>query len=56
MMVRQARGLLEDGEEDVFYGPLRDREGNKRVPAGENLSDDELFQRLNWYVEGVELR
>ena len=47
---------LEDGEADVFYGPVTDAGGALRVPEGENLSDTELFDRLDWYVEGVVLR
>ena len=54
--VRQMTQLLEDGEADVFYGPVTDAGGALRVPEGENLSDTELFDRLDWYVEGVVLR
>ena len=53
---RQMEKLLEDGETDVFYGPIYDRDGRLRVPEGENLPDTELFDRLDWYVEGVVLR
>lgn len=44
---------LVDGEVDVFYGPIRDTQGTLRVAEGENLSDQTLFQDLDWYVEGV---
>ena len=54
--VRQMTKLLEDGEMDVFYGPIRDTSGKLRVAEGDNLSDTELFDQLDWYVEGVELR
>ena len=54
--VRQMTTLLEDGEMDVFYGPIRDAGGRLRIAEGENPSDDELFDRLDWHVEGVELR
>ena len=54
--VRQIETLLEDGEADVFYGPVVDADGKIRVPEGENLPDTELFDRLDWYVEGVTLR
>jgi len=40
---------------DAFYGPLRDNQGQLRVPQGENLSDDVLFGSLDWYAEGVQL-
>ena len=44
---------LTSREFDVFYGPIRDNQGNIRVEAGESLSDDALLNTFNWYVEGV---
>ena len=38
---------------DVFYGPVTDNEGRLRVPEGESMSDDEMLNRFDWYVEGV---
>jgi len=35
-----------------FTGPIRDRDGKVRVPAGKVMSDAELL-KLDWYVEGV---
>ncbi|MGE4251999.1 MAG: BMP family ABC transporter substrate-binding protein [Parvibaculaceae bacterium] len=37
---------------DVFDGPLSDRDGKERVPAGQKLSDSDL-RKIDWYVEGV---
>lgn len=51
--VQQMTQQLNDGEFDVFYGPIRDTTGTLRVPAGENLTDHELFDQMGWYVEGV---
>lgn len=36
----------------VFAGPLEDREGKLRVPAGQTLSDADLW-KMDWYVKGV---
>lgn len=44
---------LESGIFDVFYGPITDNTGKMRVEEGENLSDDALLNRFDWYVEGV---
>lgn len=44
---------LEEGTFDVFYGPVTDNEGKIRVDEGENLSDDAMLNRFDWYVEGV---
>lgn len=52
-VVEAERKRLEEGSFDVFYGPVKDNEGNVRVEAGENLSDDTMLNRFDWYVEGV---
>lgn len=44
---------LEDGTFDVFYGPIKDNAGVLRVEEGENLSDEAMLNRFDWYVEGV---
>ena len=36
----------------VYAGPLADREGKERVPAGQVLSDGDLW-KMDWYVKGV---
>ncbi len=38
---------------DVFYGPVRDNEGVLRVPEDESMSDDDMLDHFDWYVEGV---
>jgi basic membrane lipoprotein Med (substrate-binding protein (PBP1-ABC) superfamily) len=48
MAVRQE---IIDGKQ-VFAGPLADRDGKERVPAGGNLSDADLW-KMDWYVKGV---
>ncbi len=51
--VKQEQQRLETGTFDVFYGPIRDNTGQVRVEEGENLSDDTMLNRFDWYVEGV---
>lgn len=53
--VEEARKRLMEGSFDVFYGPIRDNEGNDRVLVGENMSDDVLLNAFDWYVAGVEI-
>ncbi len=55
-MLSMEQNRLVNGEFDVFYGPIRDYEGQLRVGEGESLSDKTLFQELDWYVEGVVLQ
>jgi len=40
---------------DVFYGPIRDNTGQIRVEAGESMTDDEMLNNFDWYVEGVKI-
>lgn len=51
--VKQEQERLEAGTFDVFYGPIRDNTGQVKVEEGENLSDDAMLNRFDWYVEGV---
>lgn len=44
---------LLDGGWDVFHGPLRDNKGETRVPAGAKMSDSELLNSFDWFVDGV---
>jgi len=41
------------GAFDVFYGPITDNTGRVRVEAGESMTDDEMLNAFDWYVEGV---
>ncbi len=51
--VEEAIGLFESRRFDVFYGPITDNTGILRVPDGESMSDDEMNNAFDWYVEGV---
>jgi basic membrane protein A len=51
--VKAANFRLVSREMDVFYGPIRDNQGNMRVEAGEAMSDQALLTKFDWYVEGV---
>ncbi len=44
---------IEEKKFVVFQGPLKDREGKERVPAGKLPSYD-LIENMNWFVPGVE--
>ncbi|MGI6477558.1 MAG: hypothetical protein ACOX1K_07680 [Defluviitoga tunisiensis] len=35
-----------------FRGPIFDREGNLRVPEGEDLNDEELI-KMDWFVDNI---
>jgi simple sugar transport system substrate-binding protein len=37
----------------IFTGPIKDNSGKIRVPAGKTLTDGELFQTLDYYVDGI---
>lgn len=39
----------------IFFGELRDNRGEIRCTADEAVSDDKLFEDINWLVKGVEV-
>lgn len=51
--IKKELDRIQSGEFDVFYGPVKDQDGNIRVEKGENMSDEVLLNRFDWYVEGV---
>lgn len=51
--VEQSMQVMLDGTFDVFYGPVKDTEGNIRIGEEENMSDDAMLNAFDWYVEGV---
>ncbi len=53
--VEKEKKRLESRSFDVFYGPVSDNEGKLRVEEGEAMSDDEMLNGFDWYVDGVEL-
>lgn len=53
--VQAADAKLRTLEFDVFYGPIRDNTGALRIGEGESMPDNEMFNRFQWYVEGVKV-
>ena len=49
----EKKKLIETGKLFPFAGPFKDNGGKTLVPAGQSLSEKELWT-LGWYVEGVE--
>lgn len=43
---------IAQGERHPFTGPIADRDGTLRIPAGETASD-EMLLGMTWFVEGV---
>ena len=50
--VMAARQEIIDGKQHVYAGPIKDRDGKERVPAGQVISDADLW-KMDWYVPGV---
>jgi basic membrane protein A len=50
--VAKLKADMAAGKFNVFAGPVKAQDGTVKVPAGRNMSDDEL-NSLNWLVEGV---
>lgn len=51
--VEEANKKFLSGTFDVFYGPITDTEGRVRVREMETMTDDEMLNAFDWYVEGV---
>ena len=54
-ILEKSRKRLESRTFDVFYGPVFDNKGNLRIGVGESMSDKEMLNSFNWYVEGVQV-
>ena len=50
--IRDLEAQMAAGTLHAFAGPVVDQSGNTVVPAGQNMSDDQL-NRMNYYLEGV---
>ncbi len=61
MVTKDVKNLVSSEKErikttrDVFSGEIHDNSGVKRCGEDERISDDELFNHIDWYVEGVEV-
>ena len=61
MVTEDTKKLVSSEEErirnllDVFSGEIRDNKGFVRCSENERISDNELFNHFDWYVEGVEI-
>ncbi len=61
MVTEDTKKLVASEEErirtslDVFSGEIRDNTGVVRCGENERISDYELFNNFDWYVEGVEI-
>ena len=52
-IVDAAKQKIKDGEIVVFQGPIKNQEGQLKVPADKIMSDKDLLS-FDWFVEGVE--
>lgn len=52
-LVEEEKQAIVDKEYDVFAGPIKDQEGELRVPEGVTMTDGEMLG-MDWFVEGVE--
>lgn len=52
--VEVARQEIYDGK-NIFSGVIMDNQGEMRCNEGEAISDDILLERMDWFVNGVEI-
>lgn len=53
LVVESEKKKIESGSWDVFFGPVKDQDGNIRIQEGESMTDDAMLNAFDWYVEGV---
>ena len=51
--INEEKERLMSGVFDVFYGPVKDSNGDLRIAEGESMSDDAMLNSFDWYTEGV---
>ena len=52
-LVTSEREKIQKGTFDVFYGPIEDNTGTVRINEGESMSDNDILNHFNWFVNGV---
>jgi len=52
-MAEKAEADIRSGKVHPFTGPIRNRDGKERIPAGA-VADDGMLLGMDWFVEGVE--
>lgn len=51
--VAELRASIENGQFEIFKGPVYDRDGTLRIPDGHVPTDDEIWTGMLWVVPGV---
>ena len=51
-LVQAAQDKIYSGSWDVFWGPIKDQQGNVKIADGQKMTDDEILN-MDWFVEGV---
>ncbi|MBQ4232058.1 MAG: BMP family ABC transporter substrate-binding protein, partial [Lachnospiraceae bacterium] len=54
LFIEAAKARIISGK-DVFTGYIKDNTGVVRSEEGESITDDELMNDIDWFVEGVEI-
>lgn len=53
-VTKEWQNLL-SGYHDVFYGKIVDNTGTTRIDSGESMTDHDMLENFNWFVQGVEV-
>lgn len=53
-LVENAMERFKSRKWGVFYGPIYDQNGVLRVAMDEAMSDEEILQKFDWFVQGIE--
>ncbi|NIM99037.1 MAG: BMP family ABC transporter substrate-binding protein [candidate division Zixibacteria bacterium] len=54
-LVEQKKNEIISGDLRIFEGPIKDNAGKIRIPKGAEPPFDEIYNTMDWVVEGVEV-
>ncbi len=54
-IIKEKMTRLQNGDFDVFYGPIESMDGTVKIYKGENMPDETLLKAFDWYVKGVNI-
>lgn len=52
-LIAKKKEEIVKGEWDVFTGPIKDQQGEVKIPAGQRMSDKDLLG-FDWFVQGID--
>lgn len=52
-LITKKKEEIVKGQWDVFIGPIKDQQGNVKIPDGQRMSDKDMLE-FDWFVQGID--